>query len=418
MNVLLINHYAGGPPWGMEHRPYYLAREWVKQGHEVTIAAASYSHVRATQPDMDAPITTQGLDGIKYRWYQTPAYRGNGMGRLRNIRAFLSAVSRDTAYLSSTPRPDVVIASSTYPLDVKVAKKIARACGALLVYEVHDLWPLSLVEVSGKSRLHPMVLWCGAAERAAYRDADLVISMLPKVHAHMQSRGLDLMKLHVVPNGVSPDAWAPQAQETLRADVTAAIDRARGKGYTVVGYAGSMGPPNALDTLLDAAESLRQERFAFILVGDGHDRDRLQQRAKDAKLTTVLFLPPVPKAQVPALLQAVDIAYIGWKRAPIYRFGIAPNKLMDYMMAGCVVLHSVAAGNDPVNDAECGLTVAPEDPTAVARGLRQLALMSRRDRVAMGRRGHAHVMAHHTYPVLAQRFMVAVAQAIDRRASK
>jgi hypothetical protein len=66
------------------------------------------------------------------------------------------------------------------------------------------------------------------------------------------------------------------------------------------------------------------------------------------------LLPPIPKAQIPAFLAAIDIAYIGWQRVPIYRFGIAPNKLMDYMMAGCAVLHSVEAGNDPVAEAGCG----------------------------------------------------------------
>jgi hypothetical protein len=58
---------------------------------------------------------------------------------------------------------------------------------------------------------------------------------------------------------------------------------------------------------------------------------------------------------------------------PIYRFGIAPNKLMDYMMAGCAVLHAVEAGNDPVAEAGCGLTVEPESVQAVADGLRRLA---------------------------------------------
>ena len=33
MNILLINHYAGSPEMGMEFRPYYFAREWVKAGH-------------------------------------------------------------------------------------------------------------------------------------------------------------------------------------------------------------------------------------------------------------------------------------------------------------------------------------------------------------------------------------------------
>ena len=52
MNILLINHYAGGPIYGMEYRPYYLSREWVKMGHKVTILGASYSHLRQMQPNV------------------------------------------------------------------------------------------------------------------------------------------------------------------------------------------------------------------------------------------------------------------------------------------------------------------------------------------------------------------------------
>jgi glycosyltransferase involved in cell wall biosynthesis len=111
---------------------------------------------------------------------------------------------------------------------------------------------------------------------------------------------------------------------------------------------------------------------------------------------------------VPAFLAAIDIAYIGWQRVPIYRFGIAPNKLMDYMMAGKPVLHAVEAGNDPVGEAGCGLTVVPEDAAAVAEGLKRLARLNARERRAMGERGKAYVLRHHSYPVLAQKFLVAL----------
>jgi len=117
---------------------------------------------------------------------------------------------------------------------------------------------------------------------------------------------------------------------------------------------------------------------------------------------------PVAKAQIPRLLAAFDIAYIGWQRVPIYRFGIAPNKLMDYMMACRAVLHSVDAGNDPVAEAGCGVTVPPADPQAVADGLMALAARSSAERAAMGERGRAFVLANHTYPVLAQRFLEAL----------
>ena len=195
------------------------------------------------------------------------------------------------------------------------------------------------------------------------------------------------------------------------------LAQARAAGETIVGYAGSMGLPNALDTLLDAAALLRDAAIRFVLVGDGHERARLAERVRAEGLGRVTMLAPIPKLQVPALLAGVDIAYIGWQRVPIYRFGIAPNKLMDYMMAGRAVLHSVEAGNDPVAEAGCGVSVPPEDAAAVARGLRELAARSPAERAAMGERGRAFVQARHTYPVLARRFLDAVGQARGTQAS-
>ena len=403
MNLLLVNHYAGSPALGMEYRPYCLAREWVRMGHRVLIVGATFSHVRARQPEAG----DETIDGIKYRWLPTPPYQGNGVGRVRNIWRFLAQLWRQAPRLAAEFRPDAVIASSTYPMDIWVARRIARLARAKLVYEVHDLWPLSPIELSGMSPRHPFIRLCQAAEDAAYRDADVVVSMLPKVHAHMAAHGLDLRKLTIVPNGIAPEDWQ-RPPEPLRADVAAAVARHRAAGRTVVGYAGSMGAPNALGVLLDAAQTLAGDAIGFVLVGDGHERAALARRIAAEGLQQVQLLPPIPKAQIPALLGAIDIAYIGWQRVPIYRFGIAPNKLMDYLMAGCAVLHSVQAGNDPVADAGCGLTVAPEDPAAVAEGLRRLAALPAAERRAMGERGRAYVLAHHAWPVLARRFVEAL----------
>jgi glycosyltransferase involved in cell wall biosynthesis len=176
-----------------------------------------------------------------------------------------------------------------------------------------------------------------------------------------------------------------------------------------------MGLPNALDTLLDAAALLRDDAVGFVLVGDGLERERLVARVRNESLHNVVWLPPVPKREVPALLAEFDVAYLGWQRVSIYRFGIAPNKLMDYMMAGRAVLHSVEAGNDPVAESGCGLSVAPGSPVAVAEGVRKLAALSAGERREMGARGRAFVTANHTYPVLAARFLRAMQEATSRR---
>ena len=404
MKLLLINHYAGGPRFGMEYRPHYLAREWVRAGHRVQIVGATFSHLRTRQPAAGDEV----IDGVAYRWLPTPAYDRNGVARARNIAAFLSRLWQEAPRLARDFAPDVVVASSTYPLDIWVARRLARLAGAKLVYEVHDLWPASPIELGGMSPRHPFIRLCQKAEDDACRDADVVISMLPKVADHLAAHGLDLRKLHIVPNGISVDEWQGEPA-ALRADLAAHVAQARAAGRVVVGYAGSHGLPNALDVLLDAAKLMRGDAVAFVLVGDGLEKARLAQRVAAEAIANVALFDPVPKAQIPALLAALDVAYIGWLRVPIYRFGIGPNKLMDYMMGGCAVLHSVDAGNDPVAEAGCGLTVAPESPAAVADGVRRLAALPATERRAMGERGRAFVLATRTYPVLARRFIEAVA---------
>ena len=413
MNILLLNHYAGSTRHGMEYRPYYLAREWVRAGHRVQIVAASWSHARSRQPDPAGVPVDERIDGIDYRWLPTPPYRGNGVGRVRNIWAFLRRLWSETDALVERVRPDVVIASSTYPFDIWVARRIAKKARATLVYEVHDLWPASPVELGGMSPHHPFIVLCQKAENDAYRDADLVVSMLPNVATHMSAHGLDLRKLAIVPNGVTLEEWQGEGGP-LPADLAAAIAASRAAGRTIVGFAGSHGLPNALDVLLAAAGLLRDEPIDFVLVGDGHEKEALVDLARRERLANVRFFAPIDKTSIPTLLRAIDIAYIGWRKVPIYRFGIAPNKLMDYMMAGCAVLHSVEAGNDPVAEAGCGLTVAPESPEAIAEGLRQLAAMTRAERAAMGARGREFVIARHTYPVLAARFVEAMSAAAKR----
>lgn len=391
----------------MEFRPYYLSKEWVKLGHSVHILAASFSHVRANQPAPPRSLSARWheiIDEINYCWFATPWYSGNGLLRVCNIASFIIGIFCFSNRISHECKPNVVIASSTYPLDIWVARYIARKNRAKLIFEVHDLWPLSPVELGGMSRTHPFIRLCQAAEDIAYRDADLVVSLLPKVAKHMESHGLDLGKLRYIPNGIDPDGW-PRELAQLRNDVADFIAEKRSQGYCIVGYAGSHGYPNALTYLLDAANLLRDKKIAFVLVGDGQQKVELQRRLEQLNTSNIVMFDPIAKLQVPAFLALLDIAYIGWQRSPVYRFGIAPNKLMDYMMASCAVLHSVDAGNDPVSESGCGVTVPPCDPIAIADGLTQLATMSDVERSILGQRGRSFVLSNHIYPVLAKRFL-------------
>jgi glycosyltransferase involved in cell wall biosynthesis len=408
VNIVYINHYAGGPAYGMEYRPYYMAREWARQGHQVTILAASQAHVRSRQPAVQGRFTVEFIDGIRFVWCRTPAYAGNGVGRVLNILAFLRCLGQSAQWLDG--RPDVVIASSTYPADIGPARRLARQHGAKLVWEVHDLWPLSPIELGGMSRWHPFILWMQQAENAACRDADVVVSMLPKADAHLREHGMAPAKFVYVPNGVDPSEWTDATEAVLPAEHATAIRLARHAGHLLVAYAGAHGVANALDSLLDAAARMRDEPVTWLLVGGGPEKAALAQRVQDEGLTQVHLLNPVPKAAIPRLLREMDVLYIGLQSEPLFRFGISPNKLMDYMMAGRPVVCAIAAGNDPVSDAGCGITIAPEDPAALVVAVRRLRASPAAERERMGQAGRAYVESHHLYSVLAQRFLAALGE--------
>lgn len=408
MNILLINHYAGSIKHGMEYRPFYLAREWTHLGHQVTIVAASFSHVRTLVPQLQGDRTEELVDGVAYDWLRTPWYNGNGIKRGINIIAFVLQLCRFANYWVKEIKPDLVIASSTYPLDNVPGKWIAKRADAKLIYEVHDLWPLSLIELGGMSPRNPFVRLMQIAEDYAYQHADYVVSLLPNALPHMQAHGLSPEKFVYIPNGIDTTDWF-EKNTPLPFEHQLAILSARREARLLIGYAGAHGLANALDTIIDAAHLVRNEPVSFILVGQGPEKVRLEKRCIKEGLRNVVFLPSVARAVVPSFLEAMDVLYIGLKSEPLFRYGVSPNKLIDYMMAGKPILYAIAAGNDPVMEAGCGFSIIPENPEAFAQAVCQILATSKKELDAMGTRGNEYCRKHHDYSNLAQRFLSSIA---------
>lgn len=124
--ILLINHYAGSSSMGMDFRPYYLAKEWVRKGHKVKIIAADYSHLRRENPCVAKDFQRQLIDGVEYYWIKTRKYEGNGVKRALTMFQFISKLCIGAKRIAQVMNPDVVITASTYPLDIYAAKLIRK----------------------------------------------------------------------------------------------------------------------------------------------------------------------------------------------------------------------------------------------------------------------------------------------------
>ncbi|MBC23585.1 MAG: glycosyltransferase WbuB [Phycisphaerae bacterium] len=407
MHILLVNQYAGSERHGMEYRPFQFAREWARSGHRVTIAAGSFSHVRQVNPNFKGMHQEEFIDGVRYIWFKTPTYHGNGLARARSMLSFSRLARYKLPNLLADDPPSCVIASSTHTLDAFSTIRIARRFDIPLIYEVHDLWPLSPIELGGISRWNPFMLMLQIGENMLCRNASSVISILPLTESHLTEHGLGSGRFHHVPNGIDIDQWNSSALP-LPDHVQSTIDECRAQGHMLVGYAGSHGPANSLNTLLDAANQLEGKGVSFLLVGDGSLKQDLVAAKQSIGLQNVHFLDAIPKRAVRRFVESMDVLYIGWRKQPLYRFGISPNKLMDYMMAGKPIIQGIDAGNDIVAEAECGLSIGAEDPDALSEAVIEMQAMSQKERAELGNSGRTWVLENRDLKILADKALSAM----------
>jgi glycosyltransferase involved in cell wall biosynthesis len=376
----------------MEYRHYQLALALTAQGHRVVVISGSRSHLFTHPPDVSRPFTLEVIDGVTYCWVAVPRYSGAiSLGRVLNMAAFALRLERLPTH--RLPRPDAILVSSPSLFPIVVAARWARRFGARLVFEVRDIWPLTLQELGGLSRRHPLVMLMQRLEDYAYRVADNVVSVLPAADRHMVSRGMEPAKFNYLPNGID------LAAARTNGSAPSAIRDAIRPGTFTVGFVGTLGKANVLETLIDAARLLGPDEASVIVVGHGPEREQLMARAAD--LPNLTFVGPIPKGEVGIAVKLFDACYVGYRRSSLYRFGVSPNKLYEYMAVGRPVLFAADAANQPVQEADCGCTVPPEDPAALAAAIRSLAACSPAQRERLGANARAYVERHHDYGRLA-----------------
>lgn len=404
MNILYIEHYAGSPEMGMEFRPYYLSREWVKMGHKATIIAGDYSHLRKKNPNVNKDWETEIIDGIEYVWLKTGEYEGNGVARALTMERFVRKLWVHSSMIAKKWKPDVVIASSTYPLDTYPARSIAKKAKAKYVHEVHDMWPATLYEVGGMSKKHPFVIAMQIAENSAYKHCDKCVALLPYSKDYMVEHGLKPEKFVNIQNGIFEEEWANP--EPIPEEHKKFFEENKEK--FIVGYFGGHALSNALDKSLDVAKEIMRKGnndIIFVFVGDGVEKKRLIERAKNESIINTYFLPPVSKKSVPNLVKHFNCSYITGMPSSLYRFGLCLNKMYDSMMAGIPIICAFDAPDTLVKMYDCGFQCNPNDVSGVVKSIERLKSLSLEQQRQLGNNGKDAVIDKFTYSKLADAFI-------------
>jgi glycosyltransferase involved in cell wall biosynthesis len=219
----------------------------------------------------------------------------------------------------------------------------------------------------------------------------------------MIRHGLLPYKFLHIPNGFDRDEFENMQEEVPDYHLKL-LGMLKSEGSILIGYAGGHGPSNTLNTLIDAARLCKSNnKIKFVLVGSGPVKDELQMDSKD--LSNVFFLDPVSKKSIPKLLLLFDILYIGGVKSILHKYGISPNKLIDYMLAAKPVLLSADVEDDLVERIKCGITVPAEDDLAIFNAIQKFLDMSEEKRKEMGERGQKYTKSELDYEILAAKFI-------------
>ena len=398
MRILFFSHYYEPEVNAPASRTAEHCRAWVAAGHEVTVVTSAPNHPQG-----------RVYPGYRNRWFQTETIGGVRVVRIwtllaanegfaRRILGYVSYLVSAVLALPRLPKADVVVSTSPQffcGLVGLFAGPFKRAPWAL---EIRDLWPESIVAV-GAMRKGPAIRFLEGLEGFAYRRADAVVSLTRSFVPHIAERRGTTKGVVVFSNAADLGAF-------VKSDDGDAVRRALGlEGKFIGAYVGTHGMAHGLTTILDAAQILKDDpRFAFLMVGDGAERARLEAMRAQRGLDTVLILGPRPKSDMPGVWSATDASLILLKRSDAFK-KVLPSKMMEAMAMRCPIILGVEGeAREMLEEANAGVAIPPEDAGALAAAMCALADDPQRA-AAYGDAGRAYADAHFDRAEVAARYL-------------
>jgi len=397
MKIWILNHYAIPPNSAGGTRHFDLAKRWLRQGHQVTIFSSNFDYMKRAASHSTEKCTRELADLVEFVRIKTRPYSKN------DIRRFLGMMDYAFNVLSCVndndmEKPDIIIGSMVHHFAVVAAYQLSRKYQTPFVLEVRDLWPETLVEMGALSDYHPFVLLLKALNKFLFPRASHVVSVPPFVHERIIHYGVPRTRITHLPNFVDVERFSHNK-----------IEIEREENPFVVMYAGLHGPSNGLDVVLKSAYVLQQKQIKdiqFWLVGDGPEKAALIRLSQQLGLSNVKFYQSMPKNEVGILMQKASAFVFHLRDLPVLAtYGISANKLFDYMAVGRPVIFACRSRNNPVADANGGITIPPENPQAMADAILQLFRMSPDELKQMGRNARQYVVRNHSADVVAEKYL-------------
>lgn len=393
--ILLLTQWFDPEP---TFKGLVFARELVRQGFEVEVLTGfpNYPGGKVYPGYRIKWLQREVIDGVQIT--RVPLYPDHGQSAVKRVLNYASFAASSLFYgLFMAKRADVIYAYHP-PLTVGITASLLRLLRRIpVVYDIQDMWPDTLRATGMLNNPRALNLVAKVCQWV-YRQVDHIVVLSPGFKRLLMERGVPAGKLDVIYN------WADEAsltapQGSLPTDFPG-TDRFR------ILFAGNMGKAQALDAVLDAAALLqeRNSRVCFVMLGGGIEVSRLKQRAAELQLGNVVFLPPVPMAEVGTMLNAADALLVHLRKDPLFEITI-PSKTQAYMAVGKPLLMAVDGdAAQLVTQSDGGLVAESENAIAIAQAAESIAALTAKQLADMGNNAQNYYRNHLALPVGVKKF--------------
>ncbi len=399
LRVVFLTQYFPPEIGAAPTRAAHFARALHRAGHHVTVVTGLPNHPGGIL-NRSARVGVSGWEGIELRrtWlYATP--KKTPWTRLWNHLSF--ALSAFPAAWRSGPA-DVVLVT-TPPLFIGLtARVLAWLRRAPLVIDCRDDWPQAALAV-GEMRPGISSALLDAFAKSLYFASARVVVANPGMARALPGRGVDQGRIVLITNGADTEVFRPSPPP----------ERSNGEPKRVL-YSGTHGLIHGMDTLLEAAELLRDRAdLRFVLVGDGVVKPALQARARERGLVNLEFHASLPPEQLAETVRQADLCVATMRDHPFCE-NVIPVKVFDYLACGRPVVAATRGDTaDVVASSGGGVVVEPGNAKALASALVELVQDGARRR-ALGQSGARYVDQHYSRRALGERLVGVLEEVVDR----
>lgn len=387
MKILVVSQYF----WPESFIINDIVRTLDEQGHEVVVATGKPNYP-------DGKI----FDGYSAKGTQHDCYLGKidvlrvplwprGEGGAKNLTLnYLSFVVAGLLFLPWMLRKrefDAILVFAPSPiLQAIPAIPLKWLKKAKLALWVQDLWPDSL-SATGFIHNRHLLRWVGKTVKAIYRHCD---TLLVQSHAFVEpvAQYAACEKIQYYPN--SMDARKAPSRFVVPPELDAVL-----KQYFCVVFTGNLGTAQALDTLVEAAQQLRDDaQIRIVLVGSGSRLDWLKSQKLALELDNLVLPGRFPMEAMNAIFERSSALLVSLTDEEVFTRTI-PSKIQAYLAAGRPIIASMnGEGARVIDEARAGLTSPAEQVSSLVANIRRLKAMGTQERDAMGEAGRAYFHAN------------------------